>query len=120
MTVVNPGNHSAVSMPLHVMEKIVPLRDKYHAWLIVDNTYEHFDHSHANRQINNNGEKIPFKCFNGIHVINIFSLSKCFSLAGFRVGYLTTSNEKDGALLMEQLKKVSNIYNIRSPHSMFM
>ena len=110
VTVVNPGNPTGVSIPYPIMEKFVSLCEKYNVWLVIDNTYEHFDHSQASRVSEGDDDSIiPFKCCNGDNVINIFSFSKCFSLAGFRIGYLTTSTKNCGALLMDQMTKVSLI-----------
>ena len=101
VTVVNPGNPTGVSIPLAKMQEIAALCQKHGVWLVVDNTYEHFDHAGANSQ-----NDVPFVCVNGEHVINIFSFSKAFSLAGFRVGYLTASKDGAGARMFEQMLKV--------------
>ena len=103
VTLVNPGNPTGVSIPYSFMEKISNLCHRYGVWLVVDNTYEHFDHV-GNNKIGD----VPFACLDKEHVINIFSFSKSFSLAGFRIGYLTTSRKGPGKRMYEQMIKVSS------------
>uniref|UniRef100_A0A7S4HNF3 Aminotransferase class I/classII large domain-containing protein n=1 Tax=Odontella aurita TaxID=265563 RepID=A0A7S4HNF3_9STRA len=82
VTLVNPGNPTGTSLSRSVLDEMVRLCRKHKAWLLMDNTYEHFDHTKAN------GINVPFWCSPESHVINIFSFSKAFALAGFRVGYI--------------------------------
>eukprot|EP00815_Leptocylindrus_aporus_P006068 CAMPEP_0116066356 /NCGR_PEP_ID=MMETSP0322-20121206/10327_1 /TAXON_ID=163516 /ORGANISM="Leptocylindrus danicus var. apora, Strain B651" /LENGTH=420 /DNA_ID=CAMNT_0003552881 /DNA_START=139 /DNA_END=1398 /DNA_ORIENTATION=+ len=103
VTLVNPGNPTGVSIPYSFMEKISNLCHRYGVWLVVDNTYEHFDHV-GNNKIGD----VPFACQDKEHVINIFSFSKSFSLAGFRIGYLTTSRKGPGKRMYEQMIKVQD------------
>lgn len=105
VTVVNPGNPTGVSLSRTKIQELVDICGKYSVWLILDNTYEHFDHSNANSNNASNDDDVPFYCPSEPHVINIFSFSKCFSLAGYRVGYLTISNQNYE--VFEQMKKVS-------------
>lgn len=108
VTVVNPGNPTGVSIPLRKMQQIADLCHQHKTWLVVDNTYEHFDHVGNNRKTYTNKPDIPFQCCSGEHVINIFSFSKSFSLAGFRVGYLTTAKYGDGIKMFEEMIKVQD------------
>jgi aspartate/methionine/tyrosine aminotransferase len=70
-------------------------------WLVVDNTYEHFDVEGRNRlpdgsggDHDRRGRSWPdFPCFDEEHVINIFSFSKGYAMAGFRVGYVALSSK---------------------------
>lgn len=87
VTIVNPGNPTGVSLPRLFLESAVKLCKEFGIWLVVDNTYEHFDHSDANTV--KDGPK--FWCSSEEHVLNIFSFSKAFALAGFRVGYIAVS-----------------------------
>ena len=100
VTIVNPGNPTGVSMTRSQIQDFVRLTQQHNAWLIVDNTYEHFDHIRANSSTDN----IPFWCSNEHNVINIFTFSKGYSLAGFRVGYLTASNNE----MFHQMQKVQD------------
>ena len=94
-----------VSLPRSVLDQIVDLCEQYNVWLVMDNTYEHFDHINANNPLDDE-ESIPFRCSESDHVINIFSFSKGYSLAGFRVGYLTVSKNGRGPEMFQQMLKV--------------
>ena len=103
VTVVNPGNPTGVSLERDLLQRIVDLCGKRGVWLILDCTYEHFDHIQANRG------NVPFPGFPEEHVIHIFSFSKGYALAGFRCGYIVLSQEgKLGKEAFEQMLKVSN------------
>jgi len=78
VTLVNPGNPTGVMVPLETLEAASELCKAHGVWLVVDNTYEHFEYE---------GEA-PHRCVEGEHVINIFSFSKAFGMMGWRVGYL--------------------------------
>jgi len=91
VTLVNPGNPTGVSLSHDYLQQIVSLTKKYNVWLIMDNTYEHFDHAQAN-SIPSGDDTNVFPCFNDDHVMNIFSFSKGYAMAGFRVGYVAISN----------------------------
>jgi len=99
-----------VSIPYETLNKIVDLCEKYDVWLIMDNTYEHFDHNSANTPpVQDEDENFPFKCSESSRVINIFSFSKGYSMAGFRVGYLTVSKSGKGPDTFQQMLKVKLI-----------
>lgn len=125
VTLVNPGNPTGISLPYRFLEEIVQLTKEYGVWLIMDNTYEHFDVSKKNTfppmdmdginddditQKDKKQQQQPdFPCFDEEHVINIFSFSKGYAMAGFRVGYiaLSSKNGNDGSgtkAYMEMLK----------------
>jgi len=90
VTVVNPGNPTGVSIPHAKLQKIVDVCGEFGVWLVMDNTYEQFDHTGVNAYTNtNNDNNVPgFHCFHEEHVLNIFSFSKGYAMAGFRVGYI--------------------------------
>ena len=73
------------------------LTREYGVWLVVDNTYEHFDAGGRNGSPDEcDGSPRPdFPCFDEEHVINIFSFSKGYAMAGFRVGYVVLSSKND-------------------------
>ena len=73
MTVVNPGNPTGVSLPRDVLQQIVDICGKHGVWLVLDCTYEHFDHLHGSD---------TFAGFPEKHVIHIFSFSKGHALGG--------------------------------------
>jgi len=98
VTLVNPGNPTGISLPYYFLKEVVQLTKEYGVWLIVDNTYEHFDVDGENRippmDVANDVQQQPdFPCFDEEHVINIFSFSKGFAMAGFRVGYIALSSK---------------------------
>ena len=43
---------------------------RYGAWLVMDNTYEHFSYEGC----------APHTCVEGDHVVNVFSFSKAFGM----------------------------------------
>ncbi len=84
----------------------------YGKWIVFDCTYEQFDHSRANvHSITNDdaSEEAGFHCFSDDHVINIFSFSKGYAMAGFRVGYVAINTFSDsGKNAYEQMVKVQD------------
>lgn len=109
VTVVNPGNPTGVSIPTDNLRKIVNLCKDYNVWLIMDCTYEHFDHNGSNSFPIHNSDDVGFHCFDDENVINIFSFSKGYGMAGFRVGAVTinTTSEK-GRDMYQQMVKVQD------------
>lgn len=111
VTIVNPGNPTGVSMSRQLIQQFVTLTKLYNVWLIIDNTYEHFDHTNANSSSSSSDEEdnIPFWCSNESNVINIFTFSKGYSLAGFRIGYLTVSkNDAYSNKMFANMQKVQD------------
>ena len=107
VTIVNPGNPTGTSLSREYLEEAVRLCEHYGAWLVMDNTYEHFDHSGANGS-SSSGDTPAFWCSSKEHVINIFSFSKAFALAGFRVGYVAINKGPRGEEAYEQMLKVQD------------
>ena len=107
VTIVNPGNPTGTSLSRKYLEEAVRLCEHYGAWLVMDNTYEHFDHSGANGS-SSSGDTPAFWCSSKEHVINIFSFSKAFALAGFRVGYVAINKGPRGEEAYEQMLKVQD------------
>jgi katanin p60 ATPase-containing subunit A1 len=54
------------------------MRAEHGAWLVIDNTYEHFAYPN----------EAPHECIEAAHIVNVFSFSKAFGMMGWRVGYL--------------------------------
>jgi len=99
VALVNPGNPTGVSLPYSFLDEMKDLTKEFGVWLVMDNTYEHFDvlkkNSLPNAQSTDNPQDFP--CFDEEHVINIFSFSKGYSMAGFRVGYISLSSKSNNA-----------------------
>jgi len=104
VTLTNPGNPTGVSLARDILQKAVDICGKYCVWLVLDMTYEHFDHANANSV-----PGVPFAGFPETHVIHIFSFSKGYALAGFRCGYIALSNkEEPGQQAYQQMLKVQD------------
>ena len=115
VTLVNPGNPTGTSLPRAVLDDAIELCRENGAWLVVDNTYEHFDHSGANSPTLSG---VPFWCSSEEHVINVFSFSKAFALAGFRVGYAAINagpHSERGREAYNQMIKVQDTVPICPP-----
>ncbi|KAL7538983.1 hypothetical protein ACHAXR_008924 [Thalassiosira sp. AJA248-18] len=115
VTLVNPGNPTGVSLPYEFLEEITQLTKEFGVWLIMDNTYEHFDVKKKNKlpkDGNTNDNAPDYPCFDEEHVINIFSFSKGFAMAGFRVGYIALSSKNGesgrGTKAYEEMLKVQD------------
>ncbi len=129
VTITNPGNPTGVSISTEKLQDIVDLCKEYGVWLVMDNTYEHFDHNQVNcfpieteieasslaleNSMNKEEEEecqkeeFGFHCFGDEHVIHIFSFSKGYAMAGFRVGYVVVNASGDqGKDAYEQMLKV--------------
>lgn len=110
VTLVNPGNPTGVSLPHSFLKEIAQLTKEFGIWLVMDNTYEHFDIHRNNRDVAH--PNIPYPCIDEEHVINIFSFSKGYAMAGFRTGYLAFSSkngsEGKGTQAYEQMLKVQD------------
>lgn len=91
VTHTNPGNPTGVSLDADVLQRVTDLCRQHNKWLILDCTYEHFEHSSLDNAV--------FPCFPDPHVIHIFSFSKGFLLAGYRCGYVVVAKEA-GELLV--------------------
>lgn len=111
VTITNPGNPTGVSLPKEKLQEIVDLCKEFGVWVVMDNTYEHFDHEKVNCfPISSNNddeeEEFGFNCFQDENVIHIFSFSKGYAMAGFRVGYvvMNASGEKGKDVYQQALK----------------
>lgn len=125
VTLVNPGNPTGVALPYAFLEEMMRLTKEFGVWLVVDNTYEHFDVEGRNRLPDRSGgdydrddnSRPDFPCFDEEHVINIFSFSKGYAMAGFRVGYVALSskggnnnagNDGRGTMAYKEMLKVQD------------
>jgi aspartate/methionine/tyrosine aminotransferase len=78
-------------------------------------TQHQFDVSRKNSLSTSDSEySLDFPCFDEEHVINIFSFSKGYSMAGFRVGYVALSSKSSssasgsGTIAYEEMLKVQD------------
>lgn len=111
VTLTNPGNPTGVSLPHEFLKELTQLTKEFGVWLVMDLTYEHFDIHQNNRDATH--PAVPYPCLDEEHVINIFSFSKGYALAGFRVGYLAFSSKNNGSkgkgtMAYEQMIKVQD------------
>ena len=74
----NPGNPTGVMIPKVRLLELSALCAEHGAWLVIDNTYEHFSYPN----------ETPHECIEAAHIVNVFSFSKAFGMMGWRVGYL--------------------------------
>ena len=65
-------------IPRSTLEEASALCAEHGVWLVLDNTYEHFEYAGCP----------VHECLEGDHIINVFSFSKAFGMMGWRVGYL--------------------------------
>jgi aromatic aminotransferase len=105
VTVTNPGNPTGVCLDRHIIQRIVEICRHHQTWLILDCTYEHFQHDNNHNKINKDNAS-SFYCFQDPHVIHIFSFSKGYALAGYRCGYVVVS--KDVEEIYQQMRKVQD------------
>jgi len=78
VTVSNPGNPTGVMIPKARLLELSAVCAEHGAWLVIDNTYEHFAYPN----------EAPHECIEAAHIVNVFSFSKAFGMMGWRVGYL--------------------------------
>lgn len=76
VTLVNPGNPTGTMVPRAMLEDLKGMCESHGAWLILDNTYEHFAYD------------VPHYCLEGDNVVNVFSFSKAYGMMGWRIGYI--------------------------------
>lgn len=93
VTLTNPGNPTGVLLSRELVQSIVTLCEQHQVWLILDVTYEYFQHNNVdyrtNEQLQVQEEYVLENlCFSDPHVVHIFSFSKSYSLAGYRCGCL--------------------------------
>eukprot|EP00192_Tetraselmis_astigmatica_P012572 CAMPEP_0117669738 /NCGR_PEP_ID=MMETSP0804-20121206/12314_1 /TAXON_ID=1074897 /ORGANISM="Tetraselmis astigmatica, Strain CCMP880" /LENGTH=405 /DNA_ID=CAMNT_0005477859 /DNA_START=200 /DNA_END=1417 /DNA_ORIENTATION=- len=77
VTIVNPCNPTGVLLSKEEVQQAVKICDDAGAWLVLDNTYEHFVYGGREHY-----------CASGPNVINIFSFSKAYGMMGWRMGYV--------------------------------
>ncbi|KAK9839419.1 hypothetical protein WJX81_001094 [Elliptochloris bilobata] len=100
VVLINPCNPTGVLLARAELERAAELTRRAGAWLVMDNTYEHFVYGGAEHV-----------CIAAPHILHVFSFSKAFGMMGWRVGYIAYQ----GAALGEQLLKVQDTIPICPP-----
>jgi len=98
VTIVTPGNPSGSVIPQQRLQDLIKVCADNSIWLVSDETYEYFTYDGAEH-------KSPHAS-NG--VINIFSFSKSYGLAGWRVGYVAYPPALHDVMLKAQDTLVTN------------
>ena len=113
VVLVNPCNPTGAVLPLATLERASRLCERAGAWLVVDNTYEHFVfEAPGGRGGGGEGGGLGPRhaCVGGPHVANVFSFSKAWGMMGWRVGYLALPSAAGGAApgLFAEVSKVQD------------
>lgn len=82
VVLTTPGNPTGAVCPETTLRQIASLCHAAGAWLVIDEAYEHFVHDGA-RHVSLCARKLNLP-----GLIHIFSMSKSFGLAGWRLGYM--------------------------------
>jgi len=98
VTIVTPGNPSGAVIPQERLLELTKICADHNVWLVSDETYEYFTFDDAVHTSPNAPEG----------VINIFSLSKSYGLAGWRVGYVAYPPSLHELMLKAQDTLVTN------------
>ncbi|CAL5223689.1 g6241 [Coccomyxa viridis] len=101
VVLVNPCNPTGVLLSREALERAAQLTARAGAWLVMDNTYEHFVY-----------EGLQHHCISAPHIIHLFSFSKAFGMMGWRVGYIAY---QDSGGLGAELAKVQDTIPICPP-----
>lgn len=114
VTLVNPGNPTGVTLPVEIIQQIATICQENNIWLVLDHTYEDFHYNDNNNNINNDNEEEEDRTQyfpNLDNVIHIFSMSKGYAMAGFRIGYVVLPTEK----VYDAMMKVQDTIAICAP-----
>ena len=98
VAIVTPGNPSGAVISKLRLNELVKVCSDHKVWLVSDETYEYFTYDGA--------EHVSPHSADG--VINIFSLSKSYGLAGWRVGYVAYPPSLHDVMLKAQDTLVTN------------
>ncbi len=94
VVIVSPNNPTGMAYPRKVVEEVLEICIDRSIWLISDETYEGYNYDFPHFSPAGLGEDVP--------VISLFSLSKNFSLSGWRIGYMSYPPELHDGLLKVQ------------------
>uniref|UniRef100_A0A7S4NWA6 Aminotransferase class I/classII large domain-containing protein n=1 Tax=Guillardia theta TaxID=55529 RepID=A0A7S4NWA6_GUITH len=90
--IVTPGNPSGALISSDTLNKLVEICASKKIWLVSDETYEYFTYDGA--------EHVSPTADDG--VINIYSMSKAYGMAGWRIGYVAYPSHLTSAMLKVQ------------------
>jgi aspartate/methionine/tyrosine aminotransferase len=99
LVLTSPNNPSGLVWSEDNLIRIINICKKYDSWLIVDQTYY---------ELLFNDKKHNFPCsnkYNYSKIIHLFSFSKNFSMAGWRVGYVVFPFNKE---LIDNMRKIQD------------
>ncbi|CAM9441239.1 unnamed protein product [Sphacelaria rigidula] len=83
VVITTPGNPGGAVCPQELMDEIAALCKTHGAWLVIDEAYEHFLYDGA-RHYSPCGNRLGCRD----NIIHLYTMSKSFGMAGWRVGYL--------------------------------
>jgi aspartate/methionine/tyrosine aminotransferase len=92
VVLVSPGNPSGVVIPAPFVDEVVSLCQESKVWLIIDEAY---------KELTGSEKFYSPPCFDG--VIKLYTMSKVYGMAGWRIGALVYPQH-----LSEQLRKVQD------------
>lgn len=101
VTITNPCNPTGIAYTKEQIQPFVDLCRQYRCYVVLDATYEYFVHDtggdDAETQYRPDSTNSFSACFNNEeHLIHIFSLSKSYAMAGYRIGYLVLPRRNIG------------------------
>ncbi|TFJ81444.1 hypothetical protein NSK_007405 [Nannochloropsis salina CCMP1776] len=82
VVLTTPGNPTGAVCPESLLKEVAALCRKAGAWLVVDESYEHFLHEGA-RHVSLCASALDFS-----GLVHVYSFSKSYGMAGWRLGYL--------------------------------
>jgi aspartate/methionine/tyrosine aminotransferase len=94
VVLVSPNNPTGMAYPRKLLEEVLEICIDRSIWLISDETYEGYNYDTPQFSPGSFGEDAP--------VISLFSLSKNFSLSGWRIGYMSYPSTIHEGLLKVQ------------------
>ncbi len=100
VVLVNPCNPTGAVTPPAVVDELTGMCESVGAWLISDEAYEHFLFDGA-----------VHTSPDGDHVLNLYSFSKSYGMASYRIGYIAHS-----PALTEALIKVQDTVTVCASH----
>ncbi|MGA1820166.1 MAG: pyridoxal phosphate-dependent aminotransferase [Thermoplasmatota archaeon] len=85
VVLVSPNNPTGMTCPASLIEELLEFCTERDLFLISDETYEGFEYE--------GGHFSPASLGGDVPVISLFSLSKSYSLSGWRIGYMVMPGE---------------------------
>lgn len=78
--IVNPGNPSGVVMSRHLLDELSEMCRRHKVYLCIDEAYREYDFSRSDAISTVYSPQLHS------HMIKLYTMSKCFGMAGWRVG----------------------------------